>query len=131
MKNYRKYLVSFVVALVIAVLLAQHEYASLPVGEKSMIRAYADGTFFSGVFFFSFGLLSSLSASGLFNSTNYAFKRLFNTFFHPKKKDPNFKSYYDWVQAKEKEEKGALTFLLVIGAIFLLISFVLLFFFYL
>lgn len=130
MKNYRKYLISFGVALVIAVLFTQHEIASLPSGRKSVLQAYADGTFFSGVFFFSFGILSSLSTTGLFDSTNYAFKRLFNTFFHPKKKDPNFKSYYDWVRAKEKREKDSLTFLVVIGVIFLFISALFLFFFY-
>jgi hypothetical protein len=102
----------------------------LPSSTKYLFRAISDGCFFSGVFFISFGVLGAISNSGLFDSTNYAFRRMFNALFHPKKYDKSFKSYYDWVMSKERDKGQKFTFLFVTGAIFLVAATIALFLFY-
>ena len=128
-KKYLKYVISFSVAFLFTVLVIQYELSILPKGRQSLFRAVSDGFFFSGVLFLSFSLLAFIANTGLFNSMNYALKRIGNRLRHPKEFKTNFISYYEYVQTK-KYNSRRFVFLCITGIVFLLLSFIFLFCFY-
>jgi len=128
-KKYFKYIVSFFLALFFSISIMIYELPLLPVGIQSVFRAWCDGCFFSGAGFLSFGLLGLIADADLFNSMNYAFKRIGNRIMHPRKFNTDFISYYEYVQAKEHNSRR-FVFLFITGLVFLLLSFIFLFCFY-
>ncbi|MCR5606683.1 MAG: DUF3899 domain-containing protein [Treponema sp.] len=98
------------------------------IGKFSIARLLCDGFFVSSVFLLSVGGMSAVLEHGGFDAIRYATARLVDRIKHPNPKDRDYESYYDYVKEKHSKKTIKFLYLLVIGAIFLAISIVLVFF---
>lgn len=71
-----------------------------------------------GVFLCGFGFLAVISSEGLFDAAKYTFDTIMD---HLRKADKKYDSYYDYY-SRDKKEKRGMGFMILPGAVFLLMA---------
>ena len=71
-----------------------------------------------GVFLCGFGFLAVISSEGLFDAAKYTFGAIMN---HMRKTEKKYESYYDYYSRDHKEKRG-MGFMILPGAVFLLLA---------
>jgi len=114
---------SFVgLVIVLGVLLIKDTFAETE--EVEIWKDLCDGVFISAVFIMSVGLLVIATRGGTFDMIKYAMIRFFSVFKRDVT-DVKFRTFYEYRKAQQ-EKKPDFVYLLIVGAVFLIISFILL-----
>ena len=114
---------SFVgLVIVLGVLLIKDTFAETE--EVEIWKDLCDGVFISAVFIMSVGLLVIATRGGTFDMIKYAMIRFFSVFKRDVT-DVKFRTFYEYRKAQQ-EKKLDFVYLLIVGAVFLIISFILL-----
>ena len=114
---------SFVgLVIVLGVLLIKGTFAETE--EVEIWKDLCDGVFVSAVFIMSVGLLVIATRGGTFDMIKYAMIRFFSVFKRDVT-DVKFRTFYEYRKAQQ-EKKPDFIYLLIVGAVFLIISFILL-----
>ena len=114
------YLITAVVLLVFAALLAWSENVFTATNTKELLGGLSTAFFVPGILSVGFGALVVCSNAGAFDMLAYGFQTLFRIF----KKDPidrKYRDYYGYRQAM-KEKKRSFWYLIIVGAVFVLIG---------
>lgn len=80
-----------------------------------------DAFFVPGVIFACVGLIVFASHGGVFDMLGFAVRLFFDLF----RKDPTkrkYKDFYEYKEAKKDKSKWSITFLLIVGLVFILVS---------
>lgn len=127
MKKLTKYLVTFAVGLLIALLVAIYRGAFEAEEAKQVVRYLCDAFFVATICVGGLGALVFVSSEGAFDMLAYGLRSFFSLFKGTGKR--KYDSYYDYKQskAKNKMESG---FMLYVGLFFLLVTIVLYIVFY-
>ncbi len=122
-KTLISYGVQFVIAALIAYLVAEAQ--GLRIGQEAYLvcRYLSDGLFVSALVFVSFGALMWISTTGFFDIFSYAFNSLL-VLFTPLKKPSEQKHYYEYKSEREAKRQGkpVTHTVLITGLIFLALS---------
>jgi len=119
-KRLLAYLISFVVGCLFSLVIFWVRDLFKQTELRNIYWILSDGFFFSGVLIFGSGMLVFLSNEGTFNFLNYAVQRLLSRFIHTMK--VTNMTYTDFVGFQNSREKTPFAFLLVVGAVFILIA---------
>ena len=121
----KTYLIGSLVALVLTFLVALSHGAFSADSISLAFAQLSNACLVTAVMYLGFGALMWIATTGLFDIFGYGFKSL-KYLFTPLKKDPEEGGYYEYVlQKQEKRETKAVPyFMLVIGAVVLVLSFV-------
>ena len=95
------------------------------VGTAMALRYWSDGCFVSAVLIGGLGALTWISTTGLFDIFKYGFSSVV-VLFTPFRKPKDQMSFYDYKTYQAERRKPARFELLAIGALFLILSFLLL-----
>lgn len=87
--------------------------------QSAMYKILADGATISGVVLMGIGLLVLIANNGMFNFLNYVVQRLLSKFIHTMK--AGTQAYGDFV-AERGDKKFPYLFLIIPGAVFLLLT---------
>ena len=123
MKKFYKYIITFGIGLLIALLVIIYRDTFSQTDKKEIIRYICDGFFVSAICVGGLGLLVFVSNEGAFDMIAYGLSSFFSLF---KTKERKYNSYFDYKEskAKNKIESG---FILYVGLLLLLITIILYF----
>ena len=124
MKSLKKYLVTLLIGFLVvgAVLLLRDVFSMTEAA--SIFHALTDAFFVSGVLITSAGAIVFTSNEGAFDMLAYGLSSFMDMFRKSEKK--KYDSFYDYKESKADKKTG-FGFLLICGAFFLIVSFVMLF----
>ena len=94
----------------------------------TVMQILSDACFVPGVLLAGMGLIIFASNGGAFDMLAYAFIKFFDLF----KRDPinkKYRDYYEYREAK-KERKRSMAFMLIVGAVFILLAVIFLIVYY-
>ena len=111
-----------ILAFVIAVLFGLFQYQEA----FRKLAALCDGFFISGFFCLAVGVLLFVHNNGFFDIIVYGMFRFVTLFM--KKKKHNYETFYDYSVMRAEKPKVEFGYFLIIGAIFILVSLVFLYF---
>lgn len=120
MKKYWKYLITFVVGLLMGLCVFLIKDAFSFAEKEKIIEVLIDATFVPGILMVCFGLLILSANEGTFDMLIYGTKQFFNMFrkkYHRKEAQ----SFYDYRKAKS-ENKNDFLYLIFVGIFYLLLS---------
>lgn len=126
--KFFEYAVTFLAGAIIALIYFWIFNLFTTTGAKSIYSKLSDGFLFSGVFIFGAGLLVLASNEGTFNFLNFTVQRIFSKFVHSMKVATM--TYSEFVLSKNNKKKIKISFLLIVGAFYLLLSLLFLFLYY-
>ena len=129
-KNLLKYGITSVAGLIVAVLITWSRGAFSPEAEiKTIVSAFCDGFFVTGMLLTLFGILVWVSGTGFFDGLTYGLQFIVQKIIPLYRQE--YKSYYDYKTEKaERRYKGSTVFMMVVGLIFIGISGIILVFYY-
>ena len=119
-----KYLITATVLSVFTVLVAWSQGAFSITDTQALLGALSTAFFVPGVLALGFGLLVFCSNGGAFDMVSYGFQSLFRLY----KKDPRdhkYGGYYEYREAR-KQKKRTFWYLVIVGAVFVLVGGILL-----
>ncbi len=124
MKSLKKYLITLLIGFigVGAVLLIRDVFSMTEAA--AIFHTLTDAFFISGVFITSAGAIVFTSNEGAFDMLAYGLSSFADMF--KKKENRKYESFYDYKESKA-DKKAGFGFLLICGAFFLIVSFVMLF----
>lgn len=96
---------------------------------KETLKLLVDGFFSIGIISLCFGLLVICSNNGAYDLIVYGFVRFASLF----RKDSNaikYHTYFDYHTAKQEEEDRSFDYFLIVGGFFILVSLIILIFWY-
>ena len=120
MKKYWKYLITFVVGLLMGLFVFLIKDAFSFTEKAKIVEVLIDATFVPGILMVCFGLLILSANEGTFDMLIYGTKQFFNMFrkkYHRKE----VQSFYDYRKAKS-ENKNDFLYLIFVGIFYLLLS---------
>ena len=124
MKELKKYLITFVIGLLIAFLVIIFKDTFSLTDKKEILRNLIDGFFVSSVIIGGLGLLVFVSNEGAFDMISFGLLSFFSMF--KPKSERKYESYFDYKQSKAKEKIQS-GFILYVGLILFAITLILLF----
>jgi uncharacterized membrane protein YdcZ (DUF606 family) len=119
-KRLIAYAISFVVGCLFSLVIFWVRDLFKQTELRNIYWILSDGFFFSGVLLFGSGMLVFLSNEGTFNFLSYAVQRLLSRFIHTMK--VTNMTYTDFVGFQKSREKTPFAFLLIVGAVFILVA---------
>lgn len=125
MKTYYKSLISFIVGLLIAFIVAVSKNIFAQTTAYRIYHILTDAFFIPGALLFCLGILVASSNEGTFDMLRYGTVRFFSLF----RRDHNnvkFKTYYEYVSDKH-EKKQSFWYMVFIGLLFIGISMIFLY----
>ena len=124
MKSLKKYLVTLLIGFLVvgAVLLLRDVFSMTEAA--AIFHTLTDAFFVSGVLITSAGVIVFTSNEGAFDMLAYGLSSFMDMFRKSEKK--KYDSFYDYKESKADKKTG-FGFLLICGAFFLIVSFVMLF----
>ena len=122
MKEFKKYLLTFVIGLIIAFTVIAFKDTFNLTDKKEILRNICDGFFVSATIIGGLGLLVFVSNEGAFDMISFGLISFFSMF--KAKKERKYASYFDYKESKAKEKIKS-GFILYVGLILLLITLVL------
>ena len=124
MKSLKKYLVTLLIGFLVvgAVLLLRDVFSMTEAA--AIFHTLTDAFFISGVLITSAGAIVFTSNEGAFDMLAYGLSSFMDMFRKSEKK--KYDSFYDYKESKADKKTG-FGFLLICGAFFLIVSFVMLF----
>lgn len=121
-KNLLKYGIPALIGAAITLTVAMGQGLG-GVGSAWSLRALSDGCFVTTVLMGGMGALVWVSTTGFFDIFTYAGKSLL-VLFSPMKQPEKLKKFYEYKADKDEKRKKADFTLLIVGAAYLLLSFV-------
>ena len=122
MKEFKKYLITFVIGLIIAFTVIVFRDTFSLTDKKEILRYVCDGFFVSTIIIGGLGLLVFVSNEGAFDMISFGLISFFSMF--KAKNERKYASYFDYKESKAKEKIKS-GFILYVGLILLLITLVL------
>ncbi len=116
MRKFLKYLITFVVCGVIALLVCLGKQTFGKTGLNSIYGDLSDAFFIPGILSLCLGALVFATNGGAFDMLGFGVKKLFDLF----KKDltkVKYRTFYDYHKAQQ-EKKRSFAYLLIVGALF-------------
>lgn len=117
----RKYIITFAVGLVIAVMVFAEKDLLGQTDAKEAIRILSDGFLLSGVLITGMGLLIYVSNDGFFDIFSYGVKSFLLVFQRDPLKRRMDKSFYDY-RIENLEHKHGFRHIVIVGIVFLLLA---------
>lgn len=129
MEKHRTQLIQYAVTLslgiALALLIARGRAAAVRQlavnGENATMWCLSDGFFISGFLIAAVGLMSLIATTGFFDIFGYAFSSLL-VLFSPLRSPEKHRKYLEYKLEREGKRKGKRPFILISGAVLLLIS---------
>lgn len=121
-KNLLKYGIPALIGAAITLTVAMGQGLG-GVGSAWSLRVLSDGCFVTAVLMVGMGALVWVSTTGFFDIFTYAGKSLL-VLFSPMKQPEKLKKFYEYKADKDEKRKKADFTLLIVGAAYLLLSFV-------
>ena len=120
-KKLLKYGIPFLIGAVITVSVAMGQGLG-SVGAAMAMRTLSDGCFVTTILLGGMGIRVWVSTTGFFDIFTYAGKSLL-VLFSPMKQPEKLKKFYEYKVDKDEKRKKADFTLLIVGAMYLLLSF--------
>ena len=128
--KYRSYLIHGGIALVAIILLLVNRGFFRAEDAAGRLLAAADSFSAVALFFVCFGALVWISSTGVFDMLGYAIKKGAH-YLIPGMVKMDAEDFYEYkLEKKDKKQKVAYNVILVVGLVLLVISFILIFFWY-
>ena len=124
-----RYGISFAIGMAIAVLVAKGRGWNAGNAAYLNARYASDGLFVACIVFLGIGSLVWVSSTGFFDIFRYGFRSLL-VLFTPLRKPEENGSYYEYKAEREAKRAKPSWFMLIVGAVFLLLSFLCLYLYY-
>ena len=128
-KTLLEYGITTLVGLLITFLLLWSKGIFTETDLKEVYKYWVDSLFTSGVLISCAGAIVVVSDGGAFDMLVYGMYRFFSI-FRSKPNDVKYKTFYDYRVARSDKEKHGFWYLVIVGAIFIIASLVILYFWY-
>ena len=128
MRKYSKYIITFVVGLLMALVVFVIKDAFVLKDSKKIIAVLIDATFVPGILMVCFGLLVVSANGGTFDMLVFGTRQFFNL-FRKKFNREEAQSFYEYRKAKS-ENKNEFWYLIIIGLVYLALSTIFLIIYY-
>ena len=121
-KSALPYIISAVVGIAIFVIVICIQQIWNAEDTAQTMQILSDACFVPGVLLAGIGLIIFASNGGVFDMLSYAVIRLFDL-FRRDARNKKYKDFYEYREAK-KDKKRGMAFMLIVGAVFILIAIV-------
>ena len=128
MKKYSKYIITFVVGLLIGLVVFVIKDAFVLEDSKKIIAVLIDASFVPGILMVCFGLLVVSANGGTFDMLVFGTRQFFNL-FRKKFNREEAQSFYEYRKAKS-EHKNEFWYLVIIGLVYITLSAIFLIIYY-
>ena len=128
MKRFSKYIITFVVGLLIGLMVFVIKDAFDFKDTLKIISVFIDATFVPGILMICFGLLIVSANGGTFDMLIFGTRQFFNL-FRKKFNREEAQSFYEYRKAKQ-DSKSDFLYLIIVGLFYLLLSGVFLIIYY-
>lgn len=128
MNKYSKYFITIFIGVAISMMIMLAKNVFVVKDTKEVLQILVDSFFVSGILIFGFGLLVVSSNGGTFDMVVFGVQKAIGAFKKDLSKE-KYKTFYDYRKAKLENQHSYL-YLIIIGGVFILISLIILVFYY-
>lgn len=121
MKKYTRYLITFLVGVVIAALVCLYKDLFHTEDTAQIVSILSDACFTSGVLIGASGMLVLISNEGNFDTLGYGVKIIKNMWKKPEERKIE-KNLFEYKMAKNDKKRISTVHLIVIGAVYFLLA---------